>query len=91
MARRSPPPQPQTRQLSRDEIRNGIKRLKSRIAEIEAFDVNAVQKRWPPEGQAIGAAIDKTLADTGLSALSLRRKLGQWPDYPVDGLVTAAC
>jgi predicted nucleotide-binding protein len=59
---RNPPAPPQPRALTADQIRQGIERLRKRISELEAFDPTSVEDRWSPAAQAIGTAIEETLA-----------------------------
>jgi predicted nucleotide-binding protein len=62
MARHPAPPQPQRHVLSIQQKRRGIERLQKRIEDLEAFDPQTVQKRFPPEVTVLGTAIDETLA-----------------------------
>ena len=63
MARRSaPPPQPQRPNLSADQKRRSIERLRRRIDDLKSFDPETVQKRWPPEVAALQTSIDETLS-----------------------------
>jgi predicted nucleotide-binding protein len=59
---RKPPPTPQPRVLTGDQIRQGIDRLRKRILELEAFEPASVQERWSPAIHAIDTAIEETLA-----------------------------
>ena len=59
---RKPPPPPQPRVLSADQIRQGIDRLQKRISELEAFDPASVEERRSPVTRAINTAIEETLA-----------------------------
>jgi predicted nucleotide-binding protein len=59
---RNPPVPPQPRALTADQIRQGIERLRKRISELEAFDPTSMEDRWSPAAQAIGTAIEETLA-----------------------------
>lgn len=59
---RQPPPPPQPRVLTSDQIRQGIDRLRKRISELEAFDPAGVEQRWSPVTHAIDTAIEETLA-----------------------------
>jgi len=54
-----PPPQPAT--LTVDQMRRGIERINRRIVDLEAFDPQTVQKRWPPEATALQNAIEEAL------------------------------
>ncbi len=62
MAQHPAPPQPQRHVLSIQQKRRGIERLQKRIEDLEAFDPQTVQKRFPPEVTVLGTAIDETLA-----------------------------
>jgi predicted nucleotide-binding protein len=44
------------------QLRQGIERLRRRIADLEGFDPTSVKERWAPETKAIQAAIDDTLS-----------------------------
>jgi hypothetical protein len=62
MARRpAAPPEPQPVPLALDQMQRGIDLLKRRIVDLEAFDPQSVQNRWPPEVAALEAAIDEAL------------------------------
>jgi hypothetical protein len=62
MARRSAPPQPQAAKLTIEEMRLGVTRLNRRIADLEAFDPQIIQKRWGPEVKTLETSIEETLA-----------------------------
>jgi predicted nucleotide-binding protein len=62
LARRPAPPQPVRPTLTIDQKRRCIERLRQRIAELEAFDPQSVQKRWPPEVHVIETAIEEALS-----------------------------
>lgn len=62
MARRAAPPQPQSANLTVDQMRRGIDRLKLRIADLEAFELRSVEQRWGPEVKALQTSIEETLA-----------------------------
>jgi hypothetical protein len=62
MARRAAPPGPQPANLTVDQMRRGIDRLKLRIADLEAFDPTSVQQWWGPEVKALQTSIEETLA-----------------------------
>jgi predicted nucleotide-binding protein len=62
-ARRTPAPQPETPILTVDQMRRRIERLQSCIRELEALDLQKVQKRGgDPEVMRIEAAIEDALA-----------------------------
>lgn len=56
------PPEPQRANLTVDQMRSGIDRLKRRIADLDQFDPQTVQKRWGPEVATLETAIKETLA-----------------------------
>jgi hypothetical protein len=60
--RRSNLPPPQSAVLTVDAMRVGIAQLNRRIAELEAFDPQSVQRRDAPEVEALETAIDEALA-----------------------------
>jgi predicted nucleotide-binding protein len=60
--RRTAPPQPRTANLTVEQMRRGIGRLKLRITDLEAFDPQSVQQRWAPEVKALQTSIEQTLA-----------------------------
>lgn len=49
-------------QLTVQQMRQGIERLKLRIADLENFDPQAVARRWAPEVKALETSIGETLA-----------------------------
>jgi len=48
--------------LNAEQMKRGINRLEKLINEIRSFDTNTIQKRWGPEGKALEASIEGTLA-----------------------------
>jgi predicted nucleotide-binding protein len=62
MATRKPPQQPLQANLTLDRMRKGVTRLERLIAEIQAFDVAKLTKRWSPEQTALETTIEGTLA-----------------------------
>jgi hypothetical protein len=60
--RRTTPPQPQRANLTVEQMRRGIGRLKLRITDLEAFHPQSVQQRWAPEVKALQTSIEQTLA-----------------------------
>jgi predicted nucleotide-binding protein len=63
MVRRpTPPPKPERPNLTVEQKRRRIERLQKCIQELEAFDPQTVQKRFPPELTALGAGIDEALS-----------------------------
>jgi predicted nucleotide-binding protein len=62
MARRAAPPEPQPAKLTVERMKLGISRLQRRIADLEAFDPEVIQKRWGPEVKTLETAIEETLA-----------------------------
>jgi len=66
--------EPQSAKLSFEQMKRGIKRLQSRITDLENFDPQTAQKRWAPEVKALEAAIDETLvAVFGPNTLEYKR------------------
>jgi hypothetical protein len=61
MAKRPTPP-PADPTLNADQIRQGIERLRRRIAEVEKFEPTSVKERWASETQALEASIGDTLS-----------------------------
>ena len=61
MARRVSSPQPQPANLSPEEMRRGVEKLKRRVADLEAFDVSVIQKRWDPAVSSLQTSIAETL------------------------------
>jgi predicted nucleotide-binding protein len=59
--RPAPPPFPQPTVQTLDQMRRGIDRINKRIADLEAFDPQSVQKRWPPEVEALQNSIEEAL------------------------------
>ena len=63
MARRpTPPPEPERPILTVEQKRRRIEQLQKCIQELEAFDPQTVQKRYPPEVTALGTDIDVALS-----------------------------
>jgi predicted nucleotide-binding protein len=56
-------PERQPAALTTDQMRRGIGQLKRRIADLEGFDPQTVQKRWSPAVKALEAAIKEALFD----------------------------
>jgi predicted nucleotide-binding protein len=56
------PEEPRSANLSAEQIRLGIQRIKRRIEEVEAFDPNTVNERFAPEVSALEAGIRETLS-----------------------------
>lgn len=68
---------PQPANLTVDQMRRGIDRIKRRIAELEAFEPNSVTRRRPPEVTALQNAIDEALtAAFGHNTIEYRRYAG---------------
>ena len=64
MARRQPPQPPQPAHLSPDEMKTAILRLRRRIQELQAFDVDTVTERSDGRIKSLSVSIEETLADT---------------------------
>jgi predicted nucleotide-binding protein len=60
--RRTVPPQPQPTNLTVEQMKLGVTRLQRRIADLEAFDPQVIEKRWGPEVATLQTAIEETLA-----------------------------
>ena len=63
-------------------MRLAIPKLQRRIAELEAFDVNTIQKRWDPLMEALANKINGTLQEI------LGRDSAEYRDYHTDSLDT---
>ena len=63
MARRSKSEQPQAANLTPEQMKTAIPKLKRRIAELEEIDVNTIQEGGEPRFEALEQKIDSTLAD----------------------------
>jgi predicted nucleotide-binding protein len=95
MARRptQPPPAPK-KTMTTDELRNGIKRLQTRIEELEAFDPNKMTENRPAELQGLSTSIQTTLARVfGDGTPDYQRFLPacelQWsPGFYISGMTT---
>jgi predicted nucleotide-binding protein len=61
MARRSVPPKPERPILTVEQKLICIERIRKRIKDLEVFDPQTVQKRFPPEVAALENAIDEAL------------------------------
>lgn len=61
MTRGSVPPKPQRSVLTVDKMKSGIRRLRKRVDDLEAFDPLTIQERSDPEVRALEKAIDETL------------------------------
>jgi predicted nucleotide-binding protein len=93
MARRpTPPPKPDRPDLTVEQKRRCIDRLNKRIEELEAFDPQTVQKRFPPEVTALQNAIDEALSaafghgTVEYSRYSSAARLDQGPTFVQLGL-----
>jgi len=74
MATRKPPAQLTRAILTADQMRKGITRLERVIAEIEAFDVAQLTRRWGSEQQALETTIEGTLVSVfGHDTVEYRR------------------
>ncbi|WP_256078354.1 TIR domain-containing protein [Massilia sp. YIM B04103] len=62
MASRKPPQQPVHASLNAAQMQKGISRLEKIISEIDAFDVNAISKRWGSEQKALETHIEGALS-----------------------------
>ena len=74
MARKTPPPSPQPAQLSADQMRIAIPKLRRRIEELATFDPNSITDRSDPRPDAIEKKIDDSLVEIlGPDTLDYRR------------------
>ncbi len=62
MARYSRTEPPNEPLLTIDQMKRAIPRIRKRVEEIRAFDLESISERWSPEVKALEAAIDETLA-----------------------------
>src|SRR5258708_25433114 len=62
MARKPKNAPPHSANLTPTQMRQGIERIKMRIADLEQFDPAKINRRWAHETQATEAAIDETLS-----------------------------
>jgi hypothetical protein len=62
MARKRTMAEPKLAKLSADEMRRGIARIQSRIADLKNFDASSVTERWSGETKALQTAIEETLS-----------------------------
>jgi len=63
MARRKKPPQPESKVLSIEDLRTGIRKLQKRIDELSQFDVSVIEERFDSKASALKDKINSTLAD----------------------------
>lgn len=77
MATRKPPAPLAQANLTVDQMRKGVTRLERVIAEIEAFDVAKLTKRWSGEQEALQKTIEGTLVSVfGHDTVEYRRYCG---------------
>lgn len=62
-ARKSPPPQPTSANLSSDQMRSAISKLERRIRDLEVFDPASLTQRSDPRLEAIENKLKDTIAD----------------------------
>src|SRR5262245_11931101 len=62
MARKSKTDLPQSAGLTPQQMRQGIERIRMRIADLEKFEPEKVNRRWAPETKALETAIAETLS-----------------------------
>lgn len=93
MAQRAvPPPGPSAAQPTVDQMKRGIARIQKRIADLEAFEPESVQKRWPPEAKALENSIEEALTVAfGYGTVGYRRyeAAARLDDGPLVGRFTA--
>lgn len=63
MARKNPPPQPESKVLSVEDMQNGIRSLKRRIEELRVFNPNHVERRFDPRIETLKDKLNATLAE----------------------------
>ncbi len=64
MARKSsPPPPPPSKNLGKQDLESGIRKLERRIEELKAFDVSSVDERWDARAQSLEDKIHATMAE----------------------------
>jgi uncharacterized protein (TIGR02391 family) len=63
VARRTKEPEPRKAELRPEQIRSALPRLRKRIEELRAVDVNTVQARWDPAIEALEQKVNSTLSD----------------------------
>jgi predicted nucleotide-binding protein len=63
MARRKQPPQPESKVLTADDLRTGIRKLQRRIDDLTQFDVSVIEERFDSKASALTDKINSTLAD----------------------------
>ncbi len=64
MARKSSsPPPPPSRNLGKQDLESGIRKLERRIEELKAFDVSSVHERWDARAQSLEDKIHATMAE----------------------------
>lgn len=74
MARPTKPQQPESAQLTPEQMERGIARLSKRIADLEAFDPDLISERWHPDVKALEVSIEETLdAVFGHNTIERRR------------------
>lgn len=74
MARRTPPLQPQSANITPEQMKAAIPKLKRRIQELQAIDVSTIQHRSEARFEALEQKIDSTLVDVfGYDTIEHRR------------------
>ncbi|HTG34034.1 MAG TPA: TIGR02391 family protein [Thermoanaerobaculia bacterium] len=63
MARRTKEPEPRRAELRPEQMRSALPRLRKRIEELRAVDVNTIQVRWDPATEALEQKVNSTLSD----------------------------
>jgi predicted nucleotide-binding protein len=61
--RRRPSPQPESRNLDGPQLEAAIRTIDRRIADLQAFDVSAIQERWDPRVTALETKLSASLAE----------------------------
>lgn len=63
MTRKKQPSQPESKTLSEEELRVGIRKLQRRIKDLSEFDVATIEERFDSKASALTDKINSTLAD----------------------------
>jgi predicted nucleotide-binding protein len=84
---RKPTASPQPPVLNADQMRQGLDRLRKRIADVEAFEPTSVKERWAPETKALEVSIDETLSRIFGHDTPRYRRYSQAADLDRGGLV----
>lgn len=75
-------PDRRTANLTAEQMRSGLKKIERRIADLEAFDVNLVERRWDPAVEALEKRVNSTLQDV------LGHDTVEYQEYSIETLDT---